>query len=213
MKKKENGLEGLVKRITKQINAISDGRPSIFLDTSAIIDIETELENSPCSSPDFYRSLVNQNYPLFVSNEIFKETKGHYENHRVHGRREISERTFDFVKRMNKAYKSLLSKTIFDPDVDIELLGLNVHLAGRVAFEKGHKKCERDEISYCDLKLVTSALSSRYLLVPSPKKFVVVSGLPIENLNHVVVLSADEHVQATIDLLKIGVQMVPIILE
>src|SRR3989344_5934699 len=88
-------------RVVKIANAVSKAggvMPIVFLDSSAILDIEEDvrkarLNDSHANSDNFYKPFALVHPNTFVTDEILTEIGNHYKNHLLNGRREISRET------------------------------------------------------------------------------------------------------------------------
>src|SRR3989344_610788 len=186
--------------------------PVLFLDSSAVIDIErivrmpeiTKTYPHPSQSASLILSGLEQvSGTLAFCPEILYEIRTHHQNHRINGRREISDGVMTFINSRIHRSKQVtdVSQTFLDVDDDAHYaLKQSVYDACLVA-NKG-KKTDIDAISFPDFRLlmhvVSLAAHSSRLARQRVQQLGNVPGI-IEGTYRLGLLSSDSHIYRTLD--------------
>lgn len=159
-----NLVESRVKEIADNLVSGLGENCNIFLDTSAVIDLAHEIrirgKSNPRFTPVAFYNLFNEylNDRVYVTDEILAESKTH-NGSAINGNSIISHSTIDFLSLFNDRYHRVINEESFKKS--FSEIDRDVYWAGLAAFDKNHKKCKDDPISYTDRKLLSAALHFR----------------------------------------------------
>jgi len=169
--KRKNEIKLFDRRLNKlagKILVFAGENPLVFLDTGAIIDFEREIDRwklagLKISPVEFYKELFKRigRTPVYVTEHIYNESMVHNQHHVINGKREISDGTIDFISGLHSDYCSFLRDVQNNPYF-YDNLRYHTYWAGKMAFDKYHKKNCLDPMSFADRELVSSALWARY---------------------------------------------------
>jgi hypothetical protein len=178
----------------------------MFLDTSAIIDSEGEIKKWRTSDGTanisglyerLYQKLGSRGFPIFVTGEVLNEARLHHEFNRLNGRPEVSAENLEIVSKAHEAYHDFLLH-IAQRGKDFDQIRYDTYWASKLAFADDVKKGERDPIARTDRELLAAALYAKHCVRSEASGNGAGILRPIEG---VIVLSADDHLTGTLDVL------------
>ena len=203
--REEGFMDERVRKLVKRMRDASGRRDLsgflMFLDTSAIIDSEGEVKRwrASDSAADInglyerlYQALGDGRFPIFVTGEVLTEVRAHHENSRLNGRPEVSAENFEIASRAHEAYHDFLLH-VAHREREFDQVRYDTYWASKLAFSGDEKKGERDPIARTDRELLAAALYARYCVRSE-------AGI-LRPAEGVIVLSADDHLKGTLDVL------------
>ncbi len=195
-----------LKKLLRRMDHVPSKNTLVFVDTGAFIDAEQEVSTwrlceNGANFDSLYNYLHKSGLRLFVTESNLNESYKQYRYNKINGCPRIRPEHFKIIEGYHEDYKAFLNN-VLGSELDEEQIRLDTHWASLLAFEKGHKKNDRDSISLADKNLVSEAVRAKYSVYPH--RVFDVGGQPRDEIStpeSVVILSPDEHLGGTVRVL------------
>lgn len=165
----------------------------IFLDTGAIIDIDTwvrryRIKDKSHTVHSWYDA-IEKDKTVLLTPLVLEEVMQHHIYHKINGIPEISKESIAYAEKYFTNFQNFYSKLSHPESIDN--VRYDAYWATKLAFDDDQKKGEIDQISRTDIDLLISSIEVKHSLDDN-----------LREISDVTVISPDRHIHDTLNLLS-----------
>lgn len=187
-------MDSRIKNFCSNLHDKKGDNHIIFLDTGAIIDIETWVRRYRIKDKshdiNMWYNGIRADKKILVTPQILGEVRDHHYHHKINGRPEISRESYDLAQKFYQEYLKFKKECKCSVH-DIEQIRYDAYWATKLTFEGDEKKEVIDPMSNADIELIVNSVAAKHLCSTKDNP---VTGMTI--------LSSDRHIHDTIKMLR-----------